>query len=348
MTQEELTWKDIGRLFKRTWRERGIRIDAHEFDKWWANRNKYPLMFDSSLYLRAFHIHQQLSSKNQDHVVVITGGTGTGKSHLAGQLAKTVCPTTTLNDYVYSYEDFMSKVNELINRKIEEHQFKKDYEAEHGEPPSKDLLLSKFPIKALIFDEAVQNLSSKDAMSKQSKQIEQALMQIRAVNVFIILCIPSFFSLNRYTREERTYTLIRCNGQSKPYTYDAYVKNTNEELDNIRAIAVKKKFLAGKTESDRWTGDWYSYYPEDLNWEEYEIHKLKNIQKNVSGYVKGAKQEEYLSSGQAAKELGISWDTVTRLFDKGIIEGHKVGTHRRFIARSVLAYKKSNQKVLIS
>lgn len=347
MTDNAYDWKTVGNLFKKEWREKDIRFNAERFDNWWRTRKEYPLMFDSLLYLRCFNIHEQLTTKNQDHLLVISGGTGTGKSHLGGQILKTVCPTATLKDYVYSYEDFMRKVNELIERKIKEHEFKKEYETEHGTPPSTEIILQKFPLRAIIFDEAIQNLSSKDAMTKQSRQIEQALMQIRAVNVFIILCIPSFFSLNRYTREERTYTLIQCNGQQNPFTYTAYIKNSNEEADNIRAIAIKKKFNAAPTKSDKWYGQWFNYYPSDLNWNDYEVHKLRNIKQNVAGYVMKSEPGIYMTTGEAAKHLGVSNDTTTKLFDKGKLEGHKVGKMRKIKAESVLNYKKMTKNVVI-
>ena len=46
-----------------------------------------------------------------------------------------------------------------------------------------------------------------------------------------------------------------------------------------------------------------------------------------------------LTTQQAAELLKVSRPHVIKLMDDGILEGHKVGTHRRLYAADVQAYK---------
>jgi hypothetical protein len=69
-------------------------------------------------------------------------------------------------------------------------------------------LLLKVPEgSAVLFDEGAEGLFSRDSMNKFNKMIVKTLMAIRGRNLFIVINIPDFTSLDRGLRNRRVMSL---------------------------------------------------------------------------------------------------------------------------------------------
>ena len=121
-----------------------------------------------------------LLEKDEDAVIAIDGGEGTGKSTLAFQLGKCIDPTLNLKRVVFNAEEFRSAV---LN-------------AKRGQ--------------CIIFDEAFTGFSSRSSLSGVNRTLVSLMMQMRQKNLFVIIVLPTFFLLDKYVALFRTKFLIHC------------------------------------------------------------------------------------------------------------------------------------------
>ena len=121
-----------------------------------------------------------LLEKDEDAVIAIDGGEGTGKSTLAFQLGKYIDPTLDLKRIVFNAEEFR---NAVIN-------------AKKGQ--------------CIIFDEAFTGFSSRSSLSGVNRTLVSLMMQMRQKNLFVIIVLPTFFLLDKYVALFRTRFLIHC------------------------------------------------------------------------------------------------------------------------------------------
>ena len=125
------------------------------------------------------YVKREVIRKDFDSFICVTGREGFGKSTLAGQIALYLDPTYNLDRCTFTAEQF-----EEACRFAEQHQ-------------------------AVVFDETMGYLSSRGAMSKFNRKLIKIMSEMRSKNLFVILCIPNFFELDRYAAIHRTTGLIR-------------------------------------------------------------------------------------------------------------------------------------------
>lgn len=122
---------------------------------------------------------------NYQNIIVIEGGTGSGKSTAAIRLAKTMDPKWSITDnYIYSLSDLKDKLER----------------AENGEKVS--------PIS--LFDEAVVSLNSRNANKVQDREMVILFNTMRSRGWTTILCVPSIFDLNKSVRATHVDYKLRC------------------------------------------------------------------------------------------------------------------------------------------
>lgn len=129
---------------------------------------------------------------DQDRVYVITGREGLGKSTLAFQIAHYLDATFSIDDIVFTAQQFEKRIREA----------------------------KKF--KAIVFDECFNGLSSKGSLSKENKNLVRLLMECRQRNLFIFLVLPSFFLLERYPAIFRSTALFNVLASRKNYKLRYY------------------------------------------------------------------------------------------------------------------------------
>jgi hypothetical protein len=126
------------------------------------------------------HMQEQVYKKDRDKHILVDGREGTGKSKLARQLAKALDPTFTIDRIAYNATEFMIMV--------------KSPERKKGQ--------------AIILDEAYMAINSRAAMSDINRAMVGLATEMRQLNLFIIIVLPTFFDLDRYFAIWRCETLF--------------------------------------------------------------------------------------------------------------------------------------------
>lgn len=72
----------------------------------------------------------------------------------------------------------------------------------------KEAVHNSKPYQVIIWDEAFRGLSSRSALSKTNKMVNEMFMEMRQKNLFIFLILPSFFELDKYAAIHRSRILF--------------------------------------------------------------------------------------------------------------------------------------------
>ena len=123
-------------------------------------------------------IRPLLHEKDEDCVIAIDGGEGTGKSTLAFQIGKVLDPTLNLKRVVFNAETFREAI----------------LKAKKGQ--------------CIIFDEAFTGFSSRASLSGVNRTLVSLMMQMRQKNLLVLVVLPTFFLLDKYVAMFRTNFLI--------------------------------------------------------------------------------------------------------------------------------------------
>lgn len=174
--------------------------------------------------------------KDYDAFIIVTGREGYGKSTLASQMAMYLDPTYNIKRCAFTPEQFTQA-------------------CEGAEK-----------YQAVVFDETMGYLSARGAMSRFNRDLIKVMSEMRSKNLFVIICIPNFFELDKYPAIHRSTGLIHINERSKFMSYN-YSKKKKLYLKG-------KKFYAYNV-SPTFIGRFVKYFP--LNKEEYEAKKQKAI-----------------------------------------------------------------------
>lgn len=125
------------------------------------------------------------TSHDFQNVIEINGGTGTGKSTCAMQLAYKLNPDWDLEpNYIYTVSDLKRKLKDWKN----------------ADPVS-------------LFDEGSVVLNSLDTMSKSSKDIVMLFDTMRVLRWTTIICIPDHNTLNKRIRDFHIDYRLICPGK---------------------------------------------------------------------------------------------------------------------------------------
>lgn len=144
------------------------------------SKGEQRIIYDGLLDVFADHLRKRIKN-NYQNIVVVAGGTGSGKSTFAINLAKKIDPRWDLKkNYIYSTTDLKRK---LRNKKSN-------------------------PIS--LFDEGSVSLNSGNSMKKEDKEMVVLFDTMRSRGWTSIICIPSLASLNKRIREFHVDYLVIC------------------------------------------------------------------------------------------------------------------------------------------
>lgn len=179
--------------------------------------------------------------KNMDAVLVVDGRVGFGKSTLA---------TTTLAAYLDSTKEGFS-LDKIAWTPTE----------------YRDLVRTLPEGSALVFDEVFGWLNTRASLSKTNRMLNQILSEQRLKKLFVIMCLPSIFDLDKFVAMHRSTCLLYCYKRGRFAFFDYRKKKT--------LIIMGKKYYSYHTPAANFTGC-FTINPV-LDWNEYEERKQRSL-----------------------------------------------------------------------
>ena len=175
------------------------------------------------------------------------------------------------------------------------------------------LRISK-PGDVIIFDEGGTNLYSREAMSRINRMLTKAFMVSGLKNVCIIICIPSFFSLDTYIRTHRIDLLFYIPKRGKFKVYST----RRAKYISIAGSKLKKMEVTGAN----LLGWFKKQFPKSLE-EEYR----KKERKYKLGYIKEIKDhiEGTYTTTRFCEVTGFCLRTVMKWIEAEKIKARKIG-----------------------
>jgi len=152
-------------------------------------------------------IKDLINNKDFDWLHIVCGKEGVGKSTLATELCIEV-------DHKFLERNNVITTVEELKRAFRE--------AEKG--------------SAILIDEGADMFYCRDAMTKETKEATQLLRGLRGKNCFVCLCMPDFFSLDRYIKEHRVGSVSRVVSRGWAWFY------SKSKIRQILAKHSKTKF----------------------------------------------------------------------------------------------------------
>jgi len=160
------------------------------------------MSIDGYLHETLSGVKKVVSKKDFDYVTIISGDPGLGKSNFAINCCKTLDPNFTINNIAMTAEEFIE-----ITTKIPKH-------------------------SAVMLDESFASLNSRVGRSADFLRILNHLQIIRQRNLFIFLCLPNYFDLQKSISIYRSRHLFVVFGKEfgSRGRFIAFGKNEKKEL----------------------------------------------------------------------------------------------------------------------
>ena len=125
-------------------------------------------------------VRYRVLEKDFDFVTIVDGREGSGKSVLAQQLGAYLDPNFSLDNIVFTSEDFIKKI--------------KDPKVKKG--------------SCILLDEAFNAINSRASMSEVNRSMGAIATEMRQKNLFIIIVLPSYFDLDKQFAIHRASSLV--------------------------------------------------------------------------------------------------------------------------------------------
>lgn len=309
------------RLNKIPWEERVQQIlvrtkntEDTEFKEWLMSKSHLKVQFDQLTYRMAYNVYKELNDDN-DHLSVVIGREGVGKSTFSINYCCLVSPTFNMSQIVYSVLDFL----------------KACMEAEPGD--------------SILIDEGAALLFARNFMTSGNKELIQVMQEIRQLRIHLVLCIPSLKNLDSYLRTERLKTLFRV---FRKGAFQCYFSKSLQQYIDIN-LKNKRGFV---NSSQTYKGAFVKGLPKinDIQERNYKDKKQFEFRTKVGNMIdkyEAAEQEElennkpndYISLSVAARKLGVSSQTLRNRIQSGKLEAERFG-NKFFVHKSVCERRK--------
>ncbi|MFQ3275114.1 MAG: excisionase family DNA binding protein [Candidatus Nanohaloarchaea archaeon] len=239
---------------------------------------------------------EHIKENNKDFLFVVAGEEGTGKSALSLMMAKHLDPNFDVEKQVaFSSQEFRRKASQLE------------------------------PFKPIIFDEAIEGLYSRNAVTKENKKTIQFLRKCREMNLIIFLNLPQLSELDKPIRKHRAKSVIRCVKQGWAWVY-----GTTKTKRIQKRKYGKLKYPKYPTYKIGWR-DPENAIPE--TWKKYQKQKMKDIQ-DLKDQEEPNTSDKWMSVGKFAESVGVTNKTVRNWCNEGEIDFKRLPNEDRRIPKS--------------
>lgn len=199
-----------------------------------VNKDNYYL--DGILKTNLDNLKKDLK-QDYDALIIISGRERFGKSTIAGQIAYYLDPTYNIDRCCFTAEQFQ------------------------------DAVKSSDKYQAIVFDEAHGYLNSRQSMSRFNIELVKVMAEMGFRNLFIIICLPNFFELDKYPAIHRSVSMVHVYKRSYFGAYN-YSKK--------RKLYIKgKKTYDYHSVSPDFIGRFTKFFP--IPKAEYDAKKLKSL-----------------------------------------------------------------------
>ena len=144
-----------------------------------------------------------MKAKGWDNIVLIDGRRRSGKSTLAMTIAYLLNPNISIDNYVSGLEESPRKIDKAKDEDV------------------------------LIFDEGSLIAGSKDAMTKQSKQLHKIIDVIGQKRLTLLFCMPSFLSMSKNLVLDHSMFLIKVGVSKKTLERGRFKVYKNEKMKRL-------------------------------------------------------------------------------------------------------------------
>ncbi|KKN48604.1 hypothetical protein LCGC14_0651030 [marine sediment metagenome] len=233
---------------------------------------------------------RKIVKQDWDFVFLIDGMEGGGKSTFTIQLALYLDPTLNMSRIVFDAVEFEKEI-----LKAEKYQ-------------------------AIIYDEAITGLYSREAMQYINTSLTKLLAQIRQKNLFIFVLMPTFFDMDKYVAMWRSRGLFHI--YTKNFQRGYFVFYDHETKKDLYAVA--KKYYNYHMRKPTFKGRFTSFNPFD---KEYRAKKLKAIMDRADMQINPMFQRDKLiqvmyyelglSQVDICKYAGLGHSTIQFVCSKG-------------------------------
>lgn len=226
-------------------------------------------------------VKKRVLTKDRDFVAVIDGEEGSGKSVLAMQLAAYLDPDFSLDKIVFTSDEFLKLI--------------KDPHTKKG--------------SCIILDEAFAAANSRASLTEVNRAMIGVATEMRQKNLFIFLCIPSFFDLDKY------FALWRCRALFHVYFTPEeerhYVIFPKEQKKDLYLMG-KKTYSYRKPYSPFPPFTFPNFYT--VNEEDYRYKKAQAFKKRtVSNQARKWLMQRNAYAKYILSTLGIAQDDVAKI-----------------------------------
>lgn len=286
-----------------------------------------------TVWLRCWVIYNETKSGKQDHLVLVTGEEGAGKSRLAKIISIIIDPNYTFENLMLNKISFYDGL----------------------ENPN---------LKVLHMDEGMNFSSTRRRMSLSEYHFNTVLSKCRKYSKVIVLCVPKFEELGTYVRKWRVRTLfhipLKYAGIQAWTPLRYFNKNGVKDLiqwcDDYKKVQLESykiryypKRWVVKRAVGQYLGDfnpavWLNCLP--FTYEEYESFKERdNAQsiKDAKKYEMEGGDTQYMDLQEVEKLTGLSRSTLHRYCNEGRLEGINLG--QKWLVKRECLEKKSLKQV---
>jgi hypothetical protein len=205
---------------------------------------------------------RKIIKKNWDCVILIDGEERSGKSILGMTIGYYLSDTNlNENNFASGIQDCAKKIKELPDKSI------------------------------LIVDEGSLVFSSKDAMSKAQKQLIKILDVVGQKNMIFIICLPSFFDLNKQIAIRRSKVLLHVYKNAKDWERGKFAFWNSQKKSKLYLLG-KKNYGEYKYPPPDFYGRFLKFEPDF--YQEYLKIKKKSMMEALDVGAKEFDRKEFL------------------------------------------------------